>query len=288
MVEENPTSPVREMGGRAARRGVRWESLLRCPSCRAVDLVRRGRQLDCRGCGRAYRDPGGYVDLLFGSARGESPVTTPEQRLMESELVARVYERFWRPAFVRLLAGSGAAGATGGFPGEFFIHKNALGLDERGGPWLDLSCGPGVFTRAMASAAPGDWVIGLDISRAMLDTAARRMHGYGNVGLVRADAHELPFADACMAGVNNAGALHVYDDPETVFNEIIRVLEPGGVYVGSTFAESRSPFSRMVARVAGIRRFDPPELRAWLSRIGFADYEEMRPGDALIFRVRKP
>lgn len=288
MADETPTSPVRDLGSVEDGRAASWESLLRCPACRVAALVGRRRQLDCRGCGRAYPDHGGWFDLVGGSARGESPVTTPEQRLMESELVARLYERFWRPAFVRLLAGSGAAGATGGFPGEFFIHKNALGLDERGGPWLDVSCGPGVFTRAMASAAPGDWVIGLDISRAMLETGARRMHGYGNVGLVRADAHELPFADGCFAGVNNAGALHAYDDPEAVFSEVIRVLEPGGIYVGSTFAESRSPLSRVTARVAGIRRFDPPELRAWLSRIGFADYEEIRPGDALIFRVRKP
>ena len=265
-----------------------WLSLVRCPACRASQVERDGRSARCRACGTSHPAPHGYLDLLPSSGHQAPVATTPEQRLMESELIARVYERFWRPAFVRLLAGSGAAGATGGFPGEFFIHKNALGLDERGGPWLDVSCGPGVFTRAMASAAPGDWVVGLDISRAMRETGARRMHGYGNVGLVRADAHELPFADGCFAGVNNAGALHVYDDPEAVFSEVIRVLEPGGIYVGSTFAESRSPLSRVTARVAGIRRFDPPELRAWLSRIGFADYEEIRPGDALIFRVRKP
>ena len=262
MAEENPTSRIRGIGAPPGRRAS-WESLLRCPSCRAEDLHRRGRQLECRACGRSHPERAGYVDLLVGSARGEPPPTTAEQRLMESELIARVYERFWRPAFVRLLAGSGASGATGGFPGEFFIHKNALGLDDRGGPWLD-------------------------ISRAMLETAARRMHGYGNVCLVRADAHDLPFTSECFAGVNNAGALHVYDDPEAVFREVIRVLEPGGIYVGSTFAQSRSPLSRLTARVAGIRRFDPPELRAWLSRIGFADYEEIRPGDALIFRVRKP
>ncbi len=287
MVEENPTPSARDLGA-APGRGGSWESLLRCPACAAAECARRGRQLECRACGRSYPDQGGYFDFLVGSMRGEPPPTSAEQRLMESELVARVYERFWRPAFVRLLAGSGAAGATGGFPGEFFIHKNALGLDDRGGPWLDMSCGPGVFTRAMASAAPGDWVIGLDISRAMLNTAAHRVHGYGNIGLVRADAHELPFASESFAGVNNAGALHVYDDPEAVFSEVIRVLERGGIYVGSTFAESRSPLARLTARVAGIRRFDPPELRAWLSRIGFADYEEIRPGDALIFRVRKP
>jgi SAM-dependent methyltransferase len=283
--EAGGATPLRAApGGRRAS----WYSLLRCPACRAIDLVRDRRGARCRGCGTVHPDRGGYLDMLVGSALGEPTASTPEQRLMESELIARLYERFWRPTFVRLLAGRGAGGATGGFAGEFFIHKNALGMDERGGPWLDLSCGPGVFTRAMASTAPGDWVVGLDISRAMVDVAARRVKGYGNIGLIRADAHDLPFESACFAGVNNTGALHVYDDPEAVFSEIIRVLVPGGLYVGSTFAQSGSPVGRLTSRIAGIRRFDPPELRSWLSRIGFADYEEIRLGDSMIFRVRKP
>ncbi|HUS67482.1 MAG TPA: methyltransferase domain-containing protein [Kofleriaceae bacterium] len=270
-------------------RGATWLSLLRCPACRAGAIEREARAARCTACGADVAARDGYLDLVVPAAHlGEPTPSTPEQRLMESELVARLYDRFWRPTFVRLLAGRGAGAVTGGFSGEFFIHKNALGLDDRGGPWLDLSCGTGAFTRAIAAAAPGDWVVGLDISRAMLEVAARRLHGYDNVGLVRADAHDLPFASGSFAGVNNVKALHVYDDPEAVFNEIIRVLARGGIFVGSTFAQSRSPVARLTARMGGIRRFDPPELRAWLSRIGFADYEEIRPGDSIVFRVRKP
>jgi len=247
-----------------------------------------GRQVRCGECGRAFAEKTGYVDLLDTAANGEPTASSAEQRLMESELIARVYERFWRPAFVRLFAGSGAEAFTGGFGGEFFIHKNALSMDLRDGPWLDLSCGPGTFSRAMASAAPGAWIVALDISRAMLEVAAKRSRGYSNVALVRADAHELPLADESFGGVNNGGALHAYEDPERVFSEVLRVLSPGGLFVGSTFAPSRSVFGKVAARVAGIRRFDPAELRAWLSRIGFADYEEVRLGSAFIFRVRKP
>ena len=123
----------------------------------------------CDGCSLSFSDKGGYIDLLDTAALGEPTAATAEQRLMESELVARLYERFWRPAFVRMFAGTGPNAFTGGFSGEFFIHKNALSLGERSGPWLDLSCGPGTFSRAMASASPGDWVVGLDISRAMLE-----------------------------------------------------------------------------------------------------------------------
>lgn len=262
--------------------------LYRCPACRATGMKTEGSAVLCETCGRTYPRADGYADLLDTASRGEPTAATAEQRLMQSELVARIYERFWRPAFVRVFAGRGSSAFTGGFLGEFFIHKNALAMEDREGPWLDLSCGPGNFTRAMAAATPGQWVIGLDISRAMLEAAARRARGYDNLVLVRADAHEIPLIDGSVGGVNLSGALHAYDDPEAVFSEIHRVLCPGGIFVGGTFARSSSPLGRLAARVGGIRRFEPLELRAWLSRLGFADYEEMRLGGAFIFRTRRP
>jgi ubiquinone/menaquinone biosynthesis C-methylase UbiE len=207
---------------------------------------------------------------------------------MQSQLVARLYERTWRPMFVRLLAGKGASAELGGVSGELFIHKHSLAIDEREGPWLDLSCGPGAFTRAIAATAPGALVVGLDVSRAMLEVAANRTRAYSNAVLIRGDAHSLPFVDASFGGVNNAGALHVYDDPEHVFREIWRILRPGGIYVGSTFADASSLLGKAVARMAGIRRFSPPELRSWLQRLGFSDYEDLRVGGAIIFRARRP
>ncbi len=261
--------------------------LLKCPTCSQPSFAARRGQLACTSCGAAYEVSEGVADLLDVS-HGEPTAATAEQRLMESELVARAYERLWRPSFVRLMAGSGAAGSTGGFAGEFFIHKNSLGMDDRAGPWVDLSCGPGLFARAMGAATPGQLVVGVDISRAMLEVAARRAGGYANVAFLRADAHDLPLRDESVGGVNNSGALHAYDDPEQVFREVWRVLRPGGLYVGSTFAQSRSLAGRLAARLAGIRRFEPPELRAWLSRLGFADYEDIRLGSSFIFRARKP
>jgi SAM-dependent methyltransferase len=263
-------------------------ALLRCPSCDRDQMTGAAGRVECAGCGSEFPTAGGFIDLLDVQRRGTPTPSTAEQRLMESELVARIYERFWRPTFVRVIAGSGAGAVTGGFPGELFIHKNALAMEDRAGPWLDLSCGPGLFARAMAAAAPSSLVIGLDISRAMLEAAAHRSKGYANVALIRADAHSLPLVDGCLGGVNNAGALHAYDDPDHVFREILRVLSPGGVYVGSTFSQSTSLMGRLSARVAGIRRFDPLELRAHLSRLGFCEYDEIRLGDAFIFRVRKP
>src|SRR5262249_48693686 len=117
--------------------------LLRCPRCHAVGSFTGARALACHKCKLAIDAERGFYDLLDVAPRGEPAASTTEQRLMESELVARMYERIWRPAFVRLFAGKGAGAAVGGFAGEMFIHKHALALDDKHGPWLDLSCGPG-------------------------------------------------------------------------------------------------------------------------------------------------
>ncbi len=250
-------------------------------------MRRTSTELSCEECDSLYEGESGYFDMIDKSY-GEPTPASLEEQLLESELVARIYDRVWRPAFVRVFAGRGAHKAAGGFPGEFFIHKHALGVDDRSGPWLDLSCRAGTFSRALAAAAPTELIAALDISRAMLEVASRRSRGYGNICFVRGDAHELPFASESFGGVNNAGALHVYDDPERVFAEIFRVLKPGGVYVGGTFAKTRSVAGRLAAKLSGIRRFHAPELRSWLSRLGFAEYEEIHLGNGLIFRVRKP
>lgn len=260
--------------------------ILRCPRCGAIGTFSAGRTLTCSGCGHAVDTSPGYLDLLDDGNREH--VHSSEQRFMESAVVARLYERFWRPGFVRVLAGRGAGAAVGGFAGELFIHKSALSLDGHQGPLLDLSCGPGLFTRALAAAAPGALVVGLDISRAMLEVAAGRVRGYHNVALIRADGHHLPFADGSFGGVNNAGALHAYDDAEQVLREVRRVLRPGGLFVGSTFAEAPTLVGRVVARAAGIRRYTGGELRSQLSRVGFAEYEELRLGGAFVFRARRP
>lgn len=257
-------------------------ALLRCPRCQTSGTLHAVRA-ECGECHATY-PMRAYLDLT--TAVDEAAST--EQRLMQSDLVARLYDKTWRPAFVRLLAGRGAQGKIGGVAGEWYVLKQSLGVDERPGPWLDLSCGPGTFTRQIAAAAPGALVVGLDISQAMLEAAGERLAGYPNTALVRGDAHQLPFVSEAFSGVINVGALHVYDEPERVFREVHRVLQRGGLYVGSTFAPARSLVGNAAARLAGIRRFDPRELRAWLGRLGFCDYEELRLGDAFVFRVRRP
>jgi hypothetical protein len=64
---------------------------------------------------------------------------------MLSRLLPVVYERWWRPAWSRLLRGGTAAGMGD----EHRIARLLLGLRPGDGA-LDVACGPGNFTRDFA------------------------------------------------------------------------------------------------------------------------------------------
>ena len=259
--------------------------LLRCPACRTSPLRAAPGAAECPECGRRY-PAAGYVDLLAGGADG-APASTGgfrlAQQLMYLRPLASIYERLWRPVWVGALSLWSVP-----FDAEWFITRTALGLGERRGPWLDLSCGPGLFTRRMALAAPDDLVVGLDLSRAMLEKAtagrppeARRLH------LVRGDVHDLPFRDGAFVGVNNGAALHLYSDPARAMSEVCRVLAPGGIYVGSTIVWTLSVL-QPIMRIAGTKVWRPDELRRLVSDAGLVGYEEARLRGATLFRARRP
>ena len=89
---------------------------------------------------------------------------------------------------------------------------------------LDLGCGKGRFSRALAER--GATVVGLDLSSAMLDGAAE-------IDRVRASARRLPFGPASFDGVV---AVEVFEhlapaSLDQVCREIRRVLRPGGTLV---------------------------------------------------------
>src|SRR3954469_25529278 len=112
----------------------------------------------------------GYLDLLGdedGAAAGER--AGPAQRLMVTRTLPAVYERWWRPAWGRVLRGAMA----GGMRDEHRIARLLLGLTPRDGV-LDVACGPGNFTREFAAIVGDEGLaIGIDASPTMLDRAVQ-------------------------------------------------------------------------------------------------------------------
>ena len=96
---------------------------------------------------------------------------------------------------------------------------------------VDLGCGAG-FDNVLAAQMVGTegWVIGVDMTPAMLQKARRNAEGLGlrNVDLREGYLEELPVADTTADVVISNGVMNLCPDKATVLAEAFRVLKPGG------------------------------------------------------------
>jgi len=122
---------------------------------------------------------------------------------------------------------------------------------------LEVGCGTGHFTRWFSQQ--GMQVIGLDLSRAMLEEANR----FRSSLLLQGDALTLPFASNSFDLIALITTLEFLPDPTAVFIEVRRVARQGlilGVlntqsYLGWKYKRSGSP----IWKVAQL--FTPSELK---------------------------
>ena len=142
--------------------------------------------------------------------------------------------------FARLLVDAG-------FPGE-------------GGSVLDIGCGAGATTLAMARrVGSAGRCVGLDISEPLVALARTRAQADGleNAEFVAADAQTYAFETACFDAVISRFGVMFFDDPATAFANIRKAVKPGGRLV---FVAWRSPAENgfMTAAVQAAAPFLPP------------------------------
>ena len=136
---------------------------------------------------------------------------------------------------------------------------------------LDLGTGTGVVAIALAGRYPAAEVVGIDMSRGMIDEARRKLQPElaGRVGFEVGDASAL----ACPDGDFE---LVVLSNMIPFFDELARVLAPGGTLVLS------------FSRGAGTPIYVAPErLREELGRRGFAEFAEFSADPATALRAKR-
>jgi SAM-dependent methyltransferase len=121
---------------------------------------------------------------------------------------------------------------------------------------LDLGCGDGVLTEAIA--AYGADVLGADLSEELLAAAAAK-----GLKVRKVDGHALPFRDEFDAVFTNA-ALHWMRKPELVIAGVHRALRPRGRFVGEFGGHGNVAAIATAIRAVGVLHGgDPDKVAPW-------------------------
>jgi demethylmenaquinone methyltransferase/2-methoxy-6-polyprenyl-1,4-benzoquinol methylase len=106
---------------------------------------------------------------------------------------------------------------------------------------VDLACGTGDVSFALARRYPQGTVCGIDLTPEMLHIAQAR-NGFPNLTLQLGDMHHLPFPSASIDIVTGSYALRNAPSLTVALQEIHRVLRPGGTAAFLDFSKSPNRF----------------------------------------------
>lgn len=127
---------------------------------------------------------------------------------------------------------------------------------------LDVACGAGHVAEQLAPHVRQ--VVGVDLTRALLDAGAARLQdgGVDNVLLQEGTVARLPFVDASFDLVVCRTALHHFPDPDRAVDEMRRVCRAGGRVV---VADMVAPGAEVRERFDAVHRdLDPSHMRVLL------------------------
>ena len=139
---------------------------------------------------------------------------------------------------------------------------------------VDLGCGTGYFSRALATHYRQP-VLGLDLAEGMLRHA--REHSPGQLGWVAGDAEAIPLRNGSQDLIFSSLALQWCPQLQRALAEAWRVLRPGGRLAFNTLLEGslhelREAWGAVDDHVH-VNRFMPlEELQGLLGAAGFADW----------------
>lgn len=142
-------------------------------------------------------------------------------RICESEIGVQA------PAATGMYARSGRQLRGRSWNGLREIHSAGPGA----GALLELEPGPGYLGLELARQLGSRSLTGCGSSTAMLRIARKNAAEYGlPANYVLGSAMALPFPDGSFDCVVSNGSLHQWETPRRVFDEIWRVLRPGGQF----------------------------------------------------------
>jgi arsenite methyltransferase len=123
----------------------------------------------------------------------------------------------------------------------------SLGILQPGERVVDVGSGAGIDSLIAARMVGADgWVIGVDMTPAMLEKARRSAYegGFRNVEFRQGLAESLPVLDSWADVLISNGVLNLLPDKDAALREMARVLKPGGrLQIGDILVQKPVPES---------------------------------------------
>lgn len=160
------------------------------------------------------------------------------------------------------------------------VREMLLGHDLAGKRLLDIGSGVGGVDVLLASEHRAGEVVGIDVEPQLIEEAQALVQRSGLTDRIRFELVEpgpLPFADASFDFVFSKDAMVHIPDKAALYQEVLRVLKPGGSFVAADWlwkegAETSPPVVGWLSR--GPLKFaftTLPEAEAGLRTAGFHD-----------------
>lgn len=161
-----------------------------------------------------------------------------------------------------------------------------IGNTDLGPSVLEIGPGPGLTTDLLRISAPR--ITALEIDPRLAGSLSSRLKG-SNVQVIEGDATEMPFGESEFSGAVSFTMLHHVPSEalqNKVLREVLRVLKPGGFFVGSDSLQSW--FMRIIHIGDTLVPVSPDAFGARLERAGFEVLEVQKNSQAFRFRARRP
>jgi len=153
---------------------------------------------------------------------------------------------------------------------------------------LDVGCGGGRTLRRLLGRSNGAIVHGIDISDESVAKARKVNAGLldTRVFVRQGSAAELPYADSTFDLVTAVETVYFWRDLPHCFEEVKRVLKPGGLF--AVILEVASEDCAWTRVVDGMTTYSPEQLKSFLEQAGFCDVEihRRKPSYATIISRR--
>ncbi len=132
--------------------------------------------------------------------------------------------------------------------------------DDFAGRLLEVPVGTAVFTHEKWKKLVNADIICLDYSEDMLAMARDRLSNYSHISCIQGDVGDLPLEDNSCDIVLSMNGFHVFPDKARAYDEIYRVLKPGGRFVASFYIKGQSKITDCLVSQILARKgwFTPP------------------------------